>query len=107
MTTSQVEKILTIQVNAGWQAGTKVVFAKEGDQGPNKIPGILKIKVADIVFNVKYKPHQRFKREGNNLLMQAEVPLVKALVGYSLAIETLDGRTLLVPVNDTITYRVA
>jgi DnaJ-class molecular chaperone len=39
MTTSLVDKILTIQVNPGWREGTKVVFAKEGDQGPNKIPG--------------------------------------------------------------------
>jgi hypothetical protein len=39
MTTSNVEKILTIQVQKGWKEGTKVIFAKEGDQGPNKIPG--------------------------------------------------------------------
>lgn len=81
-----------------------MVFAKEGDQGPNKIPGNLsKFYEADIVFNVKYEPHPRFKREGDNLLMSAEVPLVKALVGYSLDVSTLDGRTLRIPVNDTIT----
>lgn len=39
MTTSSVDKILTILVTSGWKEGTKVVFAKEGDQGPNKIPG--------------------------------------------------------------------
>lgn len=39
-TTDQVEKILTINVLPGWRAGTKIVFCKEGDQGPNKIPGI-------------------------------------------------------------------
>jgi len=39
MTTSTVEKILTIKVVAGWRKDTKIIFAKEGDQGPNKIPG--------------------------------------------------------------------
>ena len=41
-TTSKREKILTITVKRGWKEGTKVTFQKEGDQGPNKIPGNLK-----------------------------------------------------------------
>lgn len=38
-TTSTREKILTITVKRGWSEGTKVTFTKEGDQGPNRIPG--------------------------------------------------------------------
>ena len=38
-TTSTREKILTITVKRGWSEGTKVTFAKEGDQGPNRVPG--------------------------------------------------------------------
>lgn len=41
MTTSAVEKILTIKVTPGWKEGTKVIFPREGDQGPNKIPGLI------------------------------------------------------------------
>lgn len=33
------DKILTINVKQGWRAGTKITFPKEGDQGPNNIPG--------------------------------------------------------------------
>lgn len=33
------DKILTINVKHGWRAGTKITFPKEGDQGPNNIPG--------------------------------------------------------------------
>ena len=33
------DKILTINVKPGWRAGTKITFPKEGDQGPNNIPG--------------------------------------------------------------------
>ena len=39
-TTTTREKILTVTVKRGWQEGTKVTFAKEGDQGPNRIPGL-------------------------------------------------------------------
>ncbi len=94
-TTVPIDKILTIEVQRGWRQGTKVVFSKEGDQGANKIP-------ADIVFVVKEKAHARFKRDGDNLLYEADVSLVKALVGFALEVETLDDRLLRIPINDTI-----
>ena len=48
--------------------GTKVAFAKEGNQGPNHIP-------ADIVFVVKYKEHPRFKREVYASVLIQEMPI--------------------------------
>ena len=38
-TTTTREKILTVTVKRGLREGTKITFAKEGDQGPNTIPG--------------------------------------------------------------------
>ncbi|KAJ3307085.1 DnaJ sub B member 13 [Kappamyces sp. JEL0829] len=96
MSTSPLDKIFTIAVQPGWKNGTKVIFAREGDQGPNKIP-------ADIVFTVVQLKHETFERDGDHLKLHAQVPLVKALVGYSLEVQTLDGRLLRIPVNDTIT----
>lgn len=60
MTTTSVEKILTIEVHAGWAVGTKIVFANEGDQGPNKIP-------ADLVFIIRCAKHERFDRHADDL----------------------------------------
>lgn len=40
-TSSIRDKILTINVKPGWRSGTKITFPKEGDQGPNNIPGML------------------------------------------------------------------
>merc|ERR1719334_118439 len=94
-TSSIRDKILTIHVRKGWQPGTRIVFPKEGDQGPNNIP-------ADIVFIVKDKPHPRFKREENNLIFVAKVLLGKALTGCSVDLPTLDGRLLNIPINDII-----
>ncbi|NWX93271.1 DJB13 protein, partial [Nothoprocta pentlandii] len=93
--TSIRDKILTIDVQPGWKQGTRITFEKEGDQGPNIIP-------ADITFVVHEKPHPRFKRAGDDLIYVATIPLVKALVGCAVAVRTLDGRLLNIPVNDVV-----
>lgn len=74
---------------------TKIIFPREGDQGPNTIP-------SDIIFVVKEIPHDRFKREGNDLIMNQEVSLANSLMGVAVDVKTLDGRNLKIPVNDTI-----
>ena len=40
-TTRPEEKILEIDVRKGWKKGTKIRYEREGDQGPNIIPGLL------------------------------------------------------------------
>jgi DnaJ-class molecular chaperone len=62
------DKVLTIDVKPGWKAGTKITFPREGDQSPNTIP-------ADIVFIIKDKPHQFFKRDGCDLIYNANISL--------------------------------
>ncbi|XP_017563234.2 dnaJ homolog subfamily B member 13 [Pygocentrus nattereri] len=94
-TSSIKDKILTITVKPGWKEGTRITFPKEGDQGPNSIP-------ADIVFVVRQKPHPRFTCRNNDLIYTAQISLEMALTGFSLEVETLDGRLLNVPVNDTV-----
>ncbi|KAJ3313091.1 Mitochondrial translocator assembly and maintenance protein 41 [Boothiomyces sp. JEL0838] len=95
MTTSVKEKILTVEISSGWRAGTKIIFPKEGDQGPNKIP-------SDVAFIVKETKHDRFTRKGDDLIFVAEIPLVNALIGHHVEVLTLDGRILRIPVNETI-----
>lgn len=89
------EKILEIAVRPGWQAGTKVTFEKEGDEEPGVVP-------ADLQFVIAEKPHERFKREGANLVYAVKLPLADALAGTTLSIPTLDGRTLSVPVTEVV-----
>jgi len=92
-----VEKILEINVKPGWKAGTKLTFEKEGDEiDPNVEP-------ADIVFVLEEKPHNRFKRDGNNLLYTASINLKDALINPVVEIETLDGRKLRMNMNEVIT----
>ncbi|KAJ3029389.1 UNVERIFIED_CONTAM: DnaJ sub B member 13 [Siphonaria sp. JEL0065] len=95
VTTSDVEKILTIDVQKGWKNGTRVTFPQEGDQGPNKIP-------ADLVFIIKELPHPSFKRQGNDLVLTTNLTLGQALTGTIVTVQTLDERTLQIPVNDVV-----
>lgn len=54
-TTRNEDKILTVKIEPGWKAGTRVTFEKEGSQNPGRIP-------ADIVFVICDKPDKQFKR---------------------------------------------
>lgn len=67
-TTRAEEKLLTIEVKPGWKAGTKVTFAREGDQAANTIP-------ADVVFVIRDKPHPIFTRDGADIKYRAKVSL--------------------------------
>lgn len=85
------EKILLITVKPGWKAGTKITFPREGDQIPGKVP-------ADIVFIIRDKPHNTFKRESSDLKYTAKISLKEALCATGqLKVPTLTGEVI--PIN--------
>lgn len=53
-----------------------------------------------MVFVLEEKPHDRFKREGDDLVLEIQVPLVDALSGPTLpatftrTVKMLDGRSV-------------
>ncbi|KAL3659622.1 hypothetical protein V7S43_015298 [Phytophthora oleae] len=90
------QKILEINVKPGWKDGTKVTFEGQGDALPGR-------PAQDIVFVIKQKPHNKFKRDGDNLLYHAKLSLRDALLGSgTLTIKTLDGREVPVPLGGVI-----
>lgn len=60
-----------------------------GDERPGSIP-------ADIVFIIDEKPHAVFQRDGNDLIYTAKLPLVDALCGATIKMNSIDGRPLTV-----------
>ena len=90
-----MEEILTIEVKPGWKKGTKITFPEKGNEQPNVI-------AADLVFVIDEKPHDVFKRDGNDLIVTHKVPLADALTGTTVTVTTLDGRTLTISCNDII-----
>ncbi|KAJ8982794.1 hypothetical protein NQ317_018495 [Molorchus minor] len=89
------DKILTINIKPGWKAGTKVTFPKEGDQSSSKIP-------ADIVFVIRDKPHQYFKRDGSDIKYTANITLKQALCGCTINVPLLGGGMILLDYTDEV-----
>lgn len=93
------DKVLEIQIHPGWKSGTKIRFPHAGnEQPPNG-------EAQDLVFVVEEKPHEVYKREGNDLSANLKIPLVEALAGppegvtrLSKTLELLDGRKLQIAV---------
>lgn len=59
---------------------------------------------ADIIFVTEDSPHEIFQREGDNLLMTTEIFLKDALIGTVVTVNTIDDRTIRVPITSIITY---
>ncbi|CAE6410748.1 unnamed protein product [Rhizoctonia solani] len=90
-------KDIEIDVLPGWKAGTKVRYARMGNERADG-------EAADVVFVVEEKDHPRFKREGEDLITTCKVPLLEALAGdggSTQPIELLDGsqRTIRTPAS--------
>ncbi|CAF2089062.1 unnamed protein product [Brassica napus] len=91
----QETEVLTIDVKPGWKKGTKIKFPDKGNETVNQLP-------ADLVFVIDEKPHDLFKRDGNDLITSTRVTLAEAIGGTTVSINTLDGRNVPVGVTDII-----
>jgi DnaJ family protein B protein 4 len=92
------DKVLEIRIHPGWKSGTKIRFPQSGNEQSDG-------KTQDLVFVVEEKPHETFKREGNDLTCNVQLSLVEALTGpppgvskFTKTVNMLDGRKLQVPI---------
>ncbi|XP_021731139.1 dnaJ homolog subfamily B member 1-like [Chenopodium quinoa] len=90
-----VDEVLAIDIRPGWKKGTKITFPEKGNQEPGLLAG-------DLIFVIDEKPHQTFKRDGNDLLVNLKVSLLEALTGKTVTLTTLDGRNLEIEVSDIV-----
>ena len=84
--------MLEVHIDKGMKGGQTVTFRGESDQAPGVTPG-------DVVIVIEEKPHDRFKRQENDLFVEVEVDLLTALAGGEFAIKHLDDRALIVRIN--------
>lgn len=106
------EKILTIPIKPGIKPGTEIVFPEQGDQNPTHIPGnwgkleldyIVMIAItADVIFVTEERPHETFKRADDDLIMIANITLEEALLGTTVVVDTIDHRTIRIPITDIV-----
>ena len=79
------KNIIEVVIEKGTSNGKQLRFNNMG----NDIP---KGETGDVVFVIKEKKHQIYKRSGNDLLVEKEICLEDALYGHSFDLETLDGK---------------
>ncbi|KAL9087209.1 MAG: hypothetical protein Q9159_003776 [Coniocarpon cinnabarinum] len=78
------DKVLEVPIKKGLKAGSKIKFTGVGDQ----IEG----GQQDIHFVVNEKPHESFKRDGDDLKATVELSLKEALTGWERTVKTIDGK---------------
>jgi len=83
------KKFLDVHIDKGMKGGESIHFRGESDQSPIAETG-------DVTIIIEERPHDRFKRQDNDLIAEFEVDLLTALAGGQFGIKHLDDRALLV-----------
>ena len=76
---------ISIKVPPGVDAGSQLLLRGEGDAPNRGGPH------GDLYVVVHVRPHETFKREGDDLICNVEVNFSKAVLGGDLPVPTLDG----------------
>ncbi|KAJ0976387.1 hypothetical protein J5N97_018352 [Dioscorea zingiberensis] len=74
---------VTVDIEKGMHDGQEVIFYEDGEPIIDGEPG-------DLKFKIHTAPHDRFRREGNDLHTTVTISLVQALVGFEKTIQHLD-----------------
>jgi DnaJ-class molecular chaperone len=80
---------IEVKVPAGVATGSRVRIAGEGH------PGTFGAPKGDLFLQVTVNAHPRFERQGDNLSVDIDVPLLDAVLGGEVDVPTIDGRVVL------------
>lgn len=80
---------LEVKIPAGVKTGSRVRMASKGQ------PGTGGGKPGDLYLIVTVTGDSEFRREGNDLHAEVDVPLMDAVLGGEVTVQTLDGRVAL------------
>jgi molecular chaperone DnaJ len=94
------ERSYTVDVPRGVDHGTTLRLTGRGSVGPRGGPA------GDLYVHLRVRPHERFQRDGYDLVDELHLPMTQAALGASIAYETLDGEEELSIVPGTHTGRV-
>jgi len=84
------EKTYQIDVPAGVDTGSTLRLTGRGAVGPRGG------SAGDLYVHVRVAPHDRFERDGDDLVAELEVSMTQATLGTSITLPTLDGDETLV-----------
>lgn len=87
--TVRQRRTITVQIPPGVQNGMRLRLAGEGEAGEKGArPG-------DMYVEVHIRPHDQFKRQGENLHTTKRISFPTAALGGQVEVETMDGTTTL------------
>jgi DnaJ-class molecular chaperone len=92
------EQTIEIKIPAGIQDGTTLRLAGMGDDSISGVPR------GDIHLTVMVNPHNRFQRQGDDLLCSANISCIDAMLGKNIFVDTIDGRKLDITINPGTQY---
>lgn len=81
-------KMINIAIPAGIENGQQIRYEGMGDDA------IRDLRPGDLIVNVVVRPHAKFRREHNDIVLEKTITVWDAIIGTSLDIETIDGKTL-------------
>lgn len=76
-----------IHIKPGMGPGTVLTFPGEGNIRPNQSPSTL-------VIEFKQSPHSKFKRFGDDLILEHQISLSDSLNAGPLSFQTLEGEKM-------------
>jgi molecular chaperone DnaJ len=83
---------MKVRIPAGIDDGERVRLPGKGNEGPGGGPP------GDAYVHLRVEPHPMFRREGDDLVCEVPVGIVKATLGGDLEVPTLEGRaTIKIP----------
>ena len=85
-------KMINIAIPAGIEHGQQIKYEGMGDDA------IRELRPGDLIVNVNVRPHAKFRREHNDVVLEKSVSVWDAIIGSGLDIETLDGKVLTINV---------
>lgn len=94
------DKTYTVDVPAGVDTGATLRLTGRGAVGPRGGPA------GDLYVKVRVRDHDRFVREGFDLVHDLPITMTQAALGHHIAYETLDGTEDLVIPKGTQTGRI-
>ncbi len=78
-------KTIEVQIPAGIDNGQTIQLSGKGEAGSRGGQS------GDLLLTVRVRPHEIFRREGNNVLIDMPITFVQAALGATLKVPTLDG----------------
>jgi DnaJ family protein B protein 4 len=93
--TTETPVSFEIAVPKGIRHGDKMTLKGKGNTAEGRSQG-------DVVVTVEIAPHATFRREGNDLVVVADITLAQALSGVTVSVQSIEGRVIPLLIDEIV-----